>query len=236
MLLDKGYKRDQLIRDFKFAERTVDAAIKTYKEMGNEVAGDSDKGGMAGDTLKGNGKADGASGRDGALAIRKEKESILPEWLEGDVAEIFDGQTRDRRIFLAGMSVPLMGLRLFTEGVKPIIDLMATWQEGQARAARDAHESGMEMAKEAGEAAATGVGKFFMENKPWLATAPDPMKAMMADTMRPILQQVMGQVMGGFMRLAPMAGQSGASGNPQTSSSSVQQMSEEEIKEVFEDE
>ena len=33
-LLEKGYKRDQLIKDFKFAERTVDAAIKTYKEIG----------------------------------------------------------------------------------------------------------------------------------------------------------------------------------------------------------
>ena len=53
--------------------------------------------------------------KDGKLAIRKEKESVLPEWLETDVAEIFDGNLRDRKIFMAGMSVPLMGLRLFGE-------------------------------------------------------------------------------------------------------------------------
>ncbi len=34
-LLEKGYKRDQLIKDFKFAERTVDAAIRAYKEFNN---------------------------------------------------------------------------------------------------------------------------------------------------------------------------------------------------------
>ena len=53
--------------------------------------------------------------KDGKRAIRKEKESVLPEWLETDVAEIFDGNLRDRKIFMAGMSVPLMGLRLFGE-------------------------------------------------------------------------------------------------------------------------
>ena len=31
-LLGKGYTRSQLIKDFNFAERTVDNAIKQYKE------------------------------------------------------------------------------------------------------------------------------------------------------------------------------------------------------------
>src|SRR4030043_898832 len=33
-LLQKGYNRGQLINDFSFAERTVDSAIKDYKEQG----------------------------------------------------------------------------------------------------------------------------------------------------------------------------------------------------------
>ena len=33
-LLQKGYTRGQLISDFSFAERTVDSAIKDYKEQG----------------------------------------------------------------------------------------------------------------------------------------------------------------------------------------------------------
>lgn len=122
-LLDKGYNRSQLIHDFGYAERTVDAAIKVYKKL-NEGNERSEQGGKpivedeapaSPSKNKGKGAA-GTGGRDGALAVRKEKESILPEWLERDVAEIFDGQTRDQRIFLAGMSVPLMGLRLFAEG------------------------------------------------------------------------------------------------------------------------
>ena len=40
-LLEKGYKRDQLIKDFKFAERTVDAAIRVYKELSNGNAEDA---------------------------------------------------------------------------------------------------------------------------------------------------------------------------------------------------
>jgi len=255
-LLLKGYKRAQLIHDFDFAERTVDAAIREYKELSN---GNGGNGGESGRTItddeastppsKSGGKA-AIGGRDGSLAIRKEKESVLPEWLESDVAEIFDGQTRDQRIFLAGMSVPLMGLRLFVEGVKPIIDLLATWQEGQAQAARLAQGSGIEMAKEAGEAAASSVAKFFMDTKPWLSAAPDPWRAMVVDSMRPIFQQVTGQLMGTLLKGfgTPMAGATGALGQPTQSQrgqpaagqSNVQQSTFEpatidEVKEAFGD-
>src|SRR4030043_354512 len=88
-------------------------------------------------------------GKDSSLAIRKEKESVLPEWLETDVAEIFDGNIRDRKIFMAGMSVPLMGLRLFGESIKPLVELMSTWQKGQAEAARAMQGSGNETAQTA---------------------------------------------------------------------------------------
>jgi hypothetical protein len=257
-LLRKGYRRSQLINDFGFAERTVDAAISTYKELDNGNVEDTKKGSKSpadneapAHPSKGEGKgAAGTVGRDSALAIRKDKESVLPEWLERDVAEIFDGQTRDQKIFLAGMSVPLMGLRLFAEGVKPIIDLLATWQEGQAQAARAAQGSGIEMAQAAGEAAAAGVGKFFMDTKPWLSAAPDPWKAMIVDTMRPIFQQMMGQVMGSFMRFAPQgqfgmqppsptaqsgfqAPQSAQTGFQQTRN--LREATQEEIQEVFGD-
>jgi hypothetical protein len=251
-LLRKGYKRSQLINDFGFAERTVDAAIRTYKELGNSNVEHPGQDSMPGaedeasaPPSKGRGKAaPGAGGRDGALAVRKEKESVLPEWLERDVAEIFDGQTRDQRIFLAGMSVPIMGLRLFSEGVKPIIDLLATWQEGQVQAARVAQGGGIEMARQAGEAAAGGVAKFFMDTKPWLSAAPDPWKAMIVDTMRPLFQQMMGQVMGGFMRFMPQgqprippsqAGQPGFE-TPQAGQigfQQAQQASEDEVREAF---
>jgi len=252
-LLDKGYKRDQLINDLGFKERTVDAAIRVYKESSNGNAEDAKESNtaIAGDeasipTSKSGGKgATRSSGRKGILAIRKEKESVLPEWLEADVAEIFDGQKRDQRIFLAGMSVPLMGLRLFAEGVKPIIDLMATWQEGQAQAARAAQGSGIEVAREAGEVAASGVAKFFLDTKPWLSASPDPLKAMVVDTMRPVFQQMFGQLTGTLLRGFGMP-QAGSPGQPmpqnppqgQTplSTPGVEQIGKDEMEEVFKSE
>jgi hypothetical protein len=247
-LLKKGYTRSQLINDFGFAERTVDAAIKAYKELDDSSGDGAKEGGKptgngGASTPKGTGKgAAGSPGRDGALAFRKEKESVLPEWLERDVAEIFDGQPRDQKIFLAGMSVPLMGLRLFAEGVGPIIELLATWQEGQAQAARVAQGSSTEIARRAGEAAAGGVAKFFMDTKPWLSTAPDPWKAMIVETMRPVMQQMTGQLIGGFMRSAPQAhpgiqsplqGQAGSQSPPTAQPGTLQEATKEEIEEVF---
>jgi hypothetical protein len=116
-LLKKGYSRSQLINDFNFAERTVDAAIKDYKEQGGD------------EETK---ESSAPPGKDNTLALRKEKESVIPEWLEADVADIFDGNIRDRKIFMAGMSVPMMGLRMFSESVKPLTELLATFQKGQA--------------------------------------------------------------------------------------------------------
>jgi len=241
-LLRKGYKRGQLINDFGFAERTVDAAIRAYKELNKGNAEDAKENGKPvvddetpapASTNKGKG-ASGTSGRDGTLAIRKEKESVLPEWLESDVAEIFDGQARDQRIFLAGMSVPLMGLRLFAEGVKPIIDLLSTCQRGQAEAARTAQGDVIEAAKAAGQAGALGVAKYFDETKPWLQASPNPMQAMMMDTLRPYFQQAIGSLMGAFMHPGTQ-GQSGGQppGTKPPLPAGATEMSSEEEKEVF---
>jgi hypothetical protein len=194
---------------------------------------------------KKSGKSSLSASKGDSLALRKEKESVLPEWLESDVAEIFDGQIRDRKIFMAGMSVPLMGLRLFAEGVKPMIDLMSVWQKGQAEAAQAAQQSGIEVANAAGEAAAGGVAKFLMETKPWQTTSSDPMKSMMADTMGPMFQQLVGQLMGGLMRPA-INGQvnnqpPSANSQGQVNQSGfqikgdIQQASDDEIEEAFND-
>jgi hypothetical protein len=84
-LLRKGYKRGQLIHDFEFAERTVDAAIRAYKELSNGNAGGGKESGsptadeeVSAPPSKSRGKgATGTAGREGLLAIRKEKESLL---------------------------------------------------------------------------------------------------------------------------------------------------------------
>lgn len=43
VLLQKGYNRGHLINDFSFADRTVDSAIKDYKEQGGTEADEPKK-------------------------------------------------------------------------------------------------------------------------------------------------------------------------------------------------
>jgi hypothetical protein len=146
--------------------------------------------------------------KDGALALQKEKESVLPEWLEADVAEIFDGNLRDRKIFLAGMSVPMMGLRMFSETVKPLTDLLSTWQKGQAEAARAMQGSGYETAQLAAQQVISQVMPQILgavkDNS--VAASPDPVGSMMTRTIEPYFQQMMGNLMGSFMQFGQNPG------------------------------
>jgi len=146
--------------------------------------------------------------KDRALALRKEKESVLPEWLEGDVAEIFDGNIRDRKIFMAGMSVPLMGLRMFSESVKPLTDLLATWQKGQAETARAVQGSGYETAQLAAQQVISQAMPQILGavKEQAVDRSPDPMGSMMTRTIEPYFQQMLGSLMGGMMQFGQNPG------------------------------
>jgi len=198
--------------------------------------------------------------KDNTLAIRKEKESVLPEWLEGDVAEIFDGNLRDRKIFMAGMSVPMMGLRMFSESVKPLTDLLATWQKGQAEAARAMQGSGIETAQLAAQQVISQAMPQILGavKEQAVDRSPDPVGSMMTRTIEPYFQQMMGSLMGGMMQfgqnpgMMPGMAPPGAQPNPsQTTNPSgqptpgpqpqsphlggVEQASKSEIEEAFDD-
>ncbi len=180
--------------------------------------------------------------RDSTLAIRKERESVLPEWLEPDVAEIFDGNLKDRKIFMAGMSVPMMGLTMFSETIKPLTELLSTWQKGQAEAAREMKGSGYETAQMA-------VQQVISQMMPQILGAvreqaadrsPNPMGAMMTRLIEPYLQNMMGTFMGGFGMMPPQPRQSAqpgpAQGQSPSSGTTGRQISKEEMEEAFNDE
>ncbi len=147
-------------------------------------------------------------GKDNTLALRKERESVLPEWLEADVAEIFDGNLRDRKIFMAGMSVPMMGLRMFTETVKPLTDLLATFQKGQAEAARAMQGSSYDTAQMAAQQVLSQAMPQILGTVKNQAVnaSPDPVGSMMTRLIEPHLQNMMSSMMGGFMRFGQNPG------------------------------
>ena len=221
-LLDEGYTVKQII-ELGFNRRTTYHYAKLRVKADNEPSSTP-------------------PARDNTLAIRKERESVLPEWLEPDVAEIFDGNLRDRKIFMAGMSVPMMGLRMFSETIKPLTELLSTWQKGQAEAARAMQGSGAETAQLA-------VQQVISQMMPKILGAvreqaadrsPDPMGAMMTRLIEPYLQNMMGTFMGGFGMMPPQPGQppqpGPAQGQPPSSGTTGRQISKEEMEEAFNDE
>ena len=190
--------------------------------------------------------------KDGALALRKEKESVLPEWLEADVAEIFDGNLRDRKIFIAGMSVPMMGLRMFTETIKPLTDLLSTWQKGQAEAARAMQGSGAETAQMAAQQVISQAMPQILGavREQSAGRSSNPVGDMMVRLLEPQLQQLMGTFMNGFgmpgMGMMPPHGQAppGQTNRPSASpgyhpgpqpSGPASEASKEDIEEAFND-
>ena len=185
-----------------------------------------------------------SSGKDGSLAIRREKESVLPEWLETDVAEIFDGNVRDRKIFLAGMSVPLMGLRMFSESVKPLTELLATFQKGQAEAARAMQGSSYETAQMAAQQVISQSMPQILSavKEHSVATSPNPLGSMMTRLFEPHLQNMMAAFMGmpgmGMRPPGQVPGQPsgpaapGFQQGPQPSQT-AKEVSKEEIEEAF---
>ena len=163
---------------------------------------------------------------------------------------------------MAGMSVPLMGLRMFSETVKQLSDLLSTWQKGQAEAARAVQGSGHETAQLAAQQVISQAMPQILgavkDNS--VAASPDPVGSMMTRTIEPYLQQMMGSFMGGMMQPGMMPGMvqpgftppQGVQPNPaQTANQSaqptpgsqpqsphlggVEQASKNEIEEAFDD-
>jgi hypothetical protein len=148
-----------------------------------------------------------SSSRNGSLALRKQSESVLPEWVAQDVGEIFNGEKRDQRIFMAGVAVPILGVRLLAEAVKPLVDLMSVWQRGQVEAARAVQGSGTEIAYMASQQALSNALPQILATVKEQAVnvSPNPMATMVVNTMQPFFQQLMGQLMGSFVRFTPQS-------------------------------
>ncbi len=235
-LLEKGYTRVQLIKDFKFAERTVDNAIKKYKAQHGDEA-DEAKAGNNSDTR--------------SLAIPAKldiKQVIAPEYLINHLSFV-DGD--NRQTFIDALLIYEAARRSVMEDVV-IIQGLATAQaqitETQLRVLREAKSESKEVAQAAAEEAAMRVGQQVVEAARQAATAgsPNPMASMVAQTMQPFFGQMMGRMFGMLTGVGqppgPMPNQPGqppqqspTQGKPSASTPGTEQVSQEEIKEVFED-
>ena len=153
---------------------------------------------------------------------------------------------------MAGMSVPMMGLRMFTETIEPLTDLLSTWQKGQAEAARAMQGSGVETAQLAAQQVISQAMPQILGavKEQSAGRSANPMGDMMVRLIEPQLQNMMGAFMGGFgmpgMGMMPPAGQAplGQTNRPSASpgyqpgpqpSGPTTEASKEDIEEAFND-
>jgi len=146
-LLQKGYNRSQLINDFSFAERTVDSAIKDYKEQGGNEA-DEPK------------KSDDFDTKALALPAKLDiRQVIVPEYLIKHLSFVNGDQ---RQTFIDALLVYESARRSVMEDIL-IIQGLASAQaqitDTQLKVLREAKSESKEVAQAAAEEAAWRVGQ-----------------------------------------------------------------------------
>jgi hypothetical protein len=233
-LLQKGYSRSQLINDLNFAERTVDGAIKEYKEQyGSEV--DEPK------------KSDDFDMKALALPAKLDiKQVIVPEYLIKHLSFVNGDQ---RQTFIDALLVYESARRSVMEDIiiiQGLASAQAQITDTQLKVLREAKSESKEVAQAAAEEAAWRVGQQVQEVARQAATAgsPNPLATMLTQTMQPYFSQALAQmfsVFGGFGAQAGMApppvGQPVqvplGRGQPSAEPPGTNQISDEEMEEVF---
>jgi hypothetical protein len=233
-LLQKGYGRSQLINDFSFAERTVDSAIKEYKEQG---------GGEADEPKRGDELDSKALALPAKLDI---KQVIAPEYLIKHLSFVDGGQ---RQTFIDALLVYEAARRSVMEDIV-IIQGLASAQaqitDTQLKVLREAKSDSKEVAHAAAEEAAWRVGQQVQEVARQAAKpeSPNPMAAMFSQTIQPYFSRALAQMFGMFGGMGmpggmmpPMAGQPvqtlPGGGQPTAAPQGNKQISDEEMEDIF---
>lgn len=181
-LFDLGLSKGQLIK-LGFKEATVRKEVNRRKVKGKEVPGTpTHEPSMIPATLK-------------------QTESLLPEFMVKDIEEYFNGSVEQRRIFSAGMMVPLMGVRLFAEMVKPLTSLINAMKGDQVEATMKAMALGQQQAQDAAIQASQLTANQIMagQKEAAVASSANPLQAQMAQTMAPLFGNLMNFMMSKFM-------------------------------------
>jgi len=234
-LLQKGYNRGQLINDLSFAERTVDSAIKDYKEQGGSET-DEPK------------KSDDFDTKALTLPAKLDiKQVIAPEYLIKHLSFVDGGQ---RQTFIDALLVYEAARRSVMEDIV-IIQGLASAQaqitDTQIKLLREAKSDSKEVAHAAAEEAAWRVGQQVQEVARQAAKpeSPNPMASMFSQTIQPYFSQALAQMfstLGGFGvsgGMMPPVGQPGqvppGGGQPSVAPPGSKQISDEEMEAAFDD-
>ena len=182
-LLRKGYARSQLIADFNFAERTVDSAIKAYRELRCD-----DPGSITNDNNAAY-HQNPSRGSLEALPVKIGAKDMIPPEVALEHIRLQDGDYK--KGFTDGMAVLILAARYN----QILAGAQAEATESQLKILREVKGVSDEVAQQAAQEAAAGVAAYFEREKPWLAASPNPMASMMVELMKPLLQNMMSRFM-----------------------------------------
>ncbi|MBI2979314.1 MAG: hypothetical protein HYY41_00540, partial [Chloroflexi bacterium] len=187
-LLQKGYTRGQLISDFSFAERTVDSAIKDYKEQEGAETGEPKK-------------SEEFDPKALALPAKLDiKQVIAPEYLIKHLSFVNGDQ---RQTFIDALLVYESARRSVMEDIvilQGLASAQAQITDTQIKLLREAKSDSKEVAHAAAEEAAWRVGQQVQEiarqvGKP---EGPNPIASMLTNTMQPYFSQALSQMFNMF--------------------------------------
>ena len=177
-LLEKKYTRSQLINDFGFATRTVDAAISEYKEgHGGELPAERSS----------------AASEGKFEVIKMDTKQIVPPEQALQGIRLQDGEYKLG--FQDGMGVLLMAARYNQILAASQSEILTN----QIKIMEESRKGSTEMAQEAAARAAAGVGAEIMPKIDQLASqmaagSQNPMASLMVSMMAPAFQQAGQQV------------------------------------------
>lgn len=181
-LFDLGMTKGQIMK-YGFKEATVRKEVDKRKAQGKNVPGTP------------------ASEPSVIPTVLRGTETLIPESMVRDIEQYFDGSAEQRRIFSAGMMVPLMGVRLFAEMVKPLTMLINAMKGDQIDSMMKAMALGQQQSRDAAiEASQMTAAQILAGQKETaIASSANPMAAMSAQTMMPFIQNMMNMLMGRLM-------------------------------------
>ena len=215
-LRDLGYSNTQINQEFGFKKSTVYKVCPVRPVKG------------------GNDKSLETKGKPGYELMKiGSKDMIPPEQALRDI-RLQDG---DYKLgFVDGMGTLIMAARYN----QILAASQAETLTNQLKIMEEARKGSAEVAQEAAARAAAGVGAQIMPEvqalkNQMLASSPNPMMSMFAQTMQPLLGQVMGNMMGMFQPRQPGQPQQGQAPTPQPAfqQPAGQEASEDEVKEAF---
>jgi len=232
-LLQKGYTRSQLINDLSFAERTVDSAIKEYKEQGGNEAEEPKK-------------IEEFDPKALALPAKLDiKQVIVPEYLIKHLSFVDGGQ---RQTFIDALLVYEAARRSVMEDIiiiQGLASAQAQITDTQLKVLREAKSDSKEVARVAAEEAAWRVGQQVQEVARHAAQSgnPNPIATMFSNAVQPYFSQALAQMFGMFGGFGVPGGQPGQVaqapsnvGQPSTVPPGSKQISDEEMEAAFNDE